>query len=172
MTAATHRPAPEEFYRGLLEFAEYWDRLMHETVPITLPDPSWTNFVNYAFVKEQMVRPEGFYPKYGAVDRDYYGSEYDGFQDTFTMSFYSNLECGRFEQTREVFDNYFTHFVDDKGMVNMRGPETGQFGLTLWLIARYYNYTGDKALLLKHRRKIEATVALLDKLHDESPEAA
>ena len=161
-------PSAEEFYRGLLEFAEYWERLNHETVPITLPDPSWTNFVNYAFMKEQMVRPDGYYPKYGAVDRDYYGPEYDGFQDTFTMSFYANLECGRFEQTREVVDNYFAHFVDDKGMVNMRGPETGQFGLTLWLIARYYNYTGDKALLLKHRKKIEATVALLEHLHDVS----
>lgn len=164
-----HRaPAPEEFYRGLLEFAVYWDRLMHETVAMTLPDSSWTNLVNYSFVKEQMVRPGGVYPKYGAVDRDYYGPEYDGFQDTFTMSFYSNLECGRFAQAREVFDNYFTHFVDDHGMVNMRGPETGQFGLTLSLIARYYNYTRDKALPLKHRAKIEATVALLAKLHDAS----
>ena len=98
-------PSAAEFYRGLLEFAEYWERLNHETVPITLPDPSWTNFVNYAFVKEQMVRPDGYYPKYGAVDRDYYGPEYDGFQDTFTMSFYSNLEGGRFDQTREVVDN-------------------------------------------------------------------
>lgn len=161
-------PSPEEFYRGLLEFAEYWDRLMRDVVPITLPDPSWTNLVRYAFVKEQMVRPGGVYPKYGAVDRDYYGSEYDGFQDTFTMSFYSNMECGRLVEAHDVFDNYFTHFVDKNGMVNMRGPETGQFGLTLSLIARYYNYTGDKALIEKHRAKIEATAALLEHLHDAS----
>lgn len=161
-------PQPDEFYRGLLELAEYWDRLMHEGISTTLPDPSWSNMVRYAFVKEQMVRPGGVYPKYGAVDRDYYGSEYDGFQDTFTMSFYSNMECGRLTEAREVFDNYFTHFVDDKGIVNMRGPETGQFGLTLSLIARYHNYTGDSALLRKHREKIEATAALLAGLHDEA----
>ncbi|MFZ0663721.1 MAG: Tat pathway signal protein [Acidobacteriaceae bacterium] len=161
-------PSPEEFYGGLLEFAEYWDRQMHDLSAITLPDVSWTNMVTYAFVKEQMVRPGGVYPKYGAVDRDYYGPEYDGFQDTFTMSLYANLECGRFREAHDVFDNYFTHFVDDKGMVNMRGPETGQFGLTLSLIARYYNYTGDKALLLKHREKIEATASLLAELHDTS----
>jgi hypothetical protein len=161
-------PAPEQFYRGLLEFAEYWDRQMHEVVSLTLPDSSWTNMVRYAFVKEQMVRPGGVYPKYGAVDRDYYGSEYDGFQDIFTMSLYANLECGQLTQAHDVFDNYFTHFVDEKGMVNMRGPETGQFGLTLSLIACYYNYTRDKALLLKHRAKIEATASLLAHLHDAS----
>ncbi len=34
--------------------------------------------------RELMVRPGGVHPKYGAVDRDYYGNEYDGLQDTFT----------------------------------------------------------------------------------------
>lgn len=161
-------PDAQEFYRGLLEFAEYWDRQMHDLAPVTLPDASWSNMAAYAFVKEQIVRPGGVYPKYGAVDRDYYGPEYDGFQDIFTMSLYANLECGRFAQARDVFDNYFTSFVDAKGLVNMRGPETGQFGLTLSLVSRYYNYTGDKELLLKHREKIEATAALLAELHDDA----
>ncbi len=161
-------PDAAEFYQGLLAFAEYWDRLMHEMIPITLPDSTWSNMARYAFVKEQVVRPGGVYPKYGAVDRDYYGPEYDGFQDIFTMSLYANLECGRFSEAHDVFDNYFTSFVDAKGMINMRGPETAQFGLTLSLIARYYNYTSDRSLLLKHRGKIEATVALLTELHDEA----
>ena len=161
-------PKPEEFYAGLLEFAEYWERLMQDIVPITLPDKSWIDMVTYAFVKEQIVRPGGVYPKYGAVDRDYYGSEYDGFQDIFTMSLYANLECGRFVEAREIFDNYFSEFVDEKGMVNMRGPETAQFGLTLSLVARYYNYTQDSELLHKHRKKIEAAALLLQELHEES----
>jgi hypothetical protein len=167
-TRRRHDPAPEQFYLALLEFAEYWERLMGDVVPLQLPEQSWPDMVRYAFVKEQMVRPGGTYPKYGAVDRDYYGPEYDGFQDIFTMSFYSNLECGRFQQARDVFDDYFSQFVDDKGMVNMRGPETGQFGLTLSLIARYHNYTRDRALILKHRLKIEATAALLVELHEEA----
>lgn len=161
-------PSAEDFYRALLEFAEYWDRLMQDVAPITVPDPSWSNMGTYAFVKEQMVRPGGVYPKYGAVDRDYYGPEYDGFQDIFTMSLYANLESGRFGPARDIFDNYFTSFVDAKGMVNMRGPETGQFGLTLSLVARYYQYTRDRALLLKHRARIEAMAGLLAELHDES----
>jgi hypothetical protein len=167
-TAQRHDPSPQEFYAALLEFAEYWERLMQSLSPIELPDRSWPDMVRHAFVKEQIVKPGGVYPKYGAVDRDYFGPEYDGFQDIFTMSLYSNLECGRFAQAKDVFDNYFSDFVDSKGMVNMRGPETAQFGLTLSLVARYYNYTRDTALLTRHRQKIEATAALLSGLHEES----
>lgn len=161
-------PTAEEFFRGMLEFAEYWERQMADMAAITLPDSSWTNMVRYAFVKELMVRPGGTYPKYGAVDRDYYGSEYDGFQDIFTMSFYANMECGRLDAARAIFDDYFTNFTDAKGMINMRGPETAQFGLTLFLIAQYYGLIGDRALLLKHREKIEATATLLAELQDEA----
>ena len=161
-------PEAAEFYRGLLIFAEYWDRQLQDLAAITLPDTSWSDMAQYAFVKEQMVRPGGTYPKYGAVDRDYYGPEYDGFQDIFTMSLYANLECGRFAQAQDVFDGYFTNFVSAQGVNNMRGPETAQFGLTLSLIARYYRYTGDGAMLRRHREKIEATASLLSELHERA----
>lgn len=161
-------PRREEFYRALLIFADYWDRQLHDFASASLPDNSWIDMSKHAFAKELMIRPGGVYPKYGAVDRDYFGSEYDGFQDIFTMAVYTQLEWGRFETAREFIDNYFTDFVDAKGMVNMRGPETAQFGLTLSLLARYFNYTRDAALLNKHRAKIAATAALLAELHDES----
>ncbi|HKO20605.1 MAG TPA: hypothetical protein VJU82_17145 [Acidobacteriaceae bacterium] len=167
-TRRRQEPTAEEFFRGMLEFAEYWERQMADMANVTLPDASWTNMARYAFVKELMVRPGGTYPKYGAVDRDYYGPEYDGFQDIFTMSFYANMECGRLDVARAIFDGYFTDFTDAKGMINMRGPETAQFGLTLHLIAHYYDLTGDRALLLKHREKIEATASLLRELQDEA----
>jgi major membrane immunogen (membrane-anchored lipoprotein) len=165
---AREDPSAEEFYRGLLRFATYWDKHLSEITLVSLPDNSWIDMSRHAFAKELVVRPGGFYPKYGAVDRDYYGSEYDGFQDTFTMSLYANLEWGRFAMARRVLDNYYSDFVDAKGMVDMRGPETAQFGLTLSLLARYFQYTGDQALLAKHRAKIEATAALLTDMHDES----
>jgi hypothetical protein len=161
-------PKPAEFYRGLLVFADYWDRQLRDAAPANLPDNRWIDMSRHAFAKELMVRPGGVYPKYGAVDRDYYGSEYDGFQDIFTSAVYTNLEWGRFDQARGIIDNYFTSFVDTKGVNNMRGPETAQFGLTLFLLARYYQYTGDAALLLKHGEKIQATASLLTDLHDES----
>jgi hypothetical protein len=161
-------PSANEFYRGLLEFAEYWDRQLQDFAPTSLPDDSWTDMSKHAVARELMVRPGGVYPKYGAVDRDYYGSEYDGFQDIFTSSVYTNLVWGRFEAARAIIDNYFTDFVDAKGNVNMRGPETAQYGLTLTLLARYFDYTQDSAPLLKHRGKIEATADLLSELHEIS----
>lgn len=161
-------PKPEEFYRALLVFAGYWDLQLRDAVPAALPDDTYVDMSKHAFARELMVRPGGIYPKYGAVDRDYYGSEYDGFQDIFTSAVYTNLEWGRFEPARLIIDNYFTDFVEASGMINMRGPEVAQFGMTLSLFARYFNYTRDAALVLRHRAKIEATAALLVELHEES----
>jgi hypothetical protein len=161
-------PKPEEFYRALLVFANYWETRIRDAVSVSLPESRWADMARYALVRELIVRPGGVYPKYGAVDRDYYGSEYDGSQDTFTSSVATNLEWGRFGMAHDVIDNYFTDFVDAKGAINMRGPETAQFGMTLSLLARYLNYTGDRALLLKHRSKIENTAAMLIAMHDVS----
>ena len=165
---ARQDPQPEEFYRGLLDFAQYWDRQLHDFALAELPESAWIDLPKHAFVKELMTRPGGIYPKYGAVDRDYAGSEYDGFQDIFTSAIYTNMEWGRLETARLFIDNYFSEYVDSKGMIDMRGPETAQFGMTLSLLARYFHYTGDNALLQKHRGKIEATAAMLAAMHDES----
>ena len=161
-------PTKEEFYRALLTFAEYWDKQLADFAPTTLPDHTWVDMSKHAVAKEIMVRPGGVYPKYGAVDRDYYGSEYDGFQDTLTASVYTNLELGRFGPCKEILDNYLSEYTDARGMINMRGPETAQYGLTLSLIARYLNYTRDTALIQKHHAKIEATAAGLLAMHETS----
>ncbi|MFZ0815300.1 MAG: Tat pathway signal protein [Candidatus Sulfotelmatobacter sp.] len=161
-------PQPEEFYRALLAFAEYWDDQLHDFAPASLPQDAWVDMSKHSFAKELMTRPGGIYPKYGAVDRDYGGSEYDGFQDIFTSAIYTNMEWGRLETARLFIDNYFTEYVDSKGMIDMRGPETAQFGMTLSLLARYFHYSGDHTLIRKHREKIEATAKLLEDMHDES----
>ncbi|QEE24418.1 Tat pathway signal protein [Rhodanobacter glycinis] len=161
-------PNAVAFYAALLRFHDYWHAELSDTTTTSIPATGWSDMARYAFARELVVRPGGSYPKYGAVDRDYYGNEYDGFQDTFTSSLYANLEWGRFAQAANVLDGYFTDFVCDNGMINMRGAETGQFGLTLSLLARYLHYTGDRTLLLKHQGKIEATAELLLELHDES----
>jgi hypothetical protein len=165
---ARNDPRPEEFYSALLEFAEYWDQQLQEISLPTLPDRTWVDLAKHAFAKELMTRPGGTYPKYGAVDRDYGGSEYDAFQDIFTSAIYTNMEWGRLETAKLYIDNYFTELVDSTGMIDMRGPETAQFGMTLSLLARYFNYSRDTSLLLKHRSKIEATAKLLADMHDES----
>jgi hypothetical protein len=165
---ARQDPKPEEFYQALLAFADYWDGQLDDVVAAELPDASWIDLRKHAFAKELMTRPGGIYPKYGAVDRDYAGSEYDGFQDVFTSAIYANMEWGRLETARLFIDNYLSEYVDDAGMIDMRGPETAQFGLTLALLARYFNYSRDAQLMLKHRSKIEATAKLLSDMHDES----
>jgi hypothetical protein len=161
-------PTPEVFYTALFRFSRAWQAELAPGITVSLPDPEWADMANHAFAKELIVRPGGTWPKYGAVDRDYYGSEYDGFQDTFTSSLYANLLWGRFAQARAVLDQYFTDFVFPDGLVDMRGPETGQYGLTLALLARYLRLTGDTATLGKHRDKIHATATLLADLHDAS----
>jgi hypothetical protein len=161
-------PEPAAFYDALLRFILAWRGELEDMAGLTTPDDSWRDMTRHAFVKELMTRPGGDYPKYGAVDRDYRGPEYDGFQDTFTSSLYANLEWGRFAQARAVLDGYFTQFVQDDGMVNMRGPETGQFGLTLYLVARYLRLTGDGETLRRHGGKIAATADILARLHQES----
>jgi hypothetical protein len=161
-------PQPEEFYRALLAFAEYWDAQLKDFAEASVPENVWVDISKHSFAKELMTRPGGIYPKYGAVERDYAGSEYDGFQDVFTSAIYTNMEWGRLETTRLFIDNYFTEYVDAKGMVDMRGPETAQFGTTLSLLARYFNYSRDSRLIQKHQAKIEATAKLLADMHDES----
>lgn len=161
-------PKAEAFYAALLRFHDRWQAELADASHAEIASPGWSDMARYAFARELVVRPDGTYPKYGAVDRDYAGNEYDGFQDTFTSSLYANLEWGRFAQAAAVFDGYFTDFVYDDGMINMRGAETAQFGLTLSLLARYLAYTNDVALCQKHRTKIEATASLLLELHDES----
>ena len=165
---ARQDPKPEEFYRALLEFAQHWQRLLEDCSAASLPQHDWIDLSKHAFAKELMTRPGGVYPKYGAVDRDYAGSEYDGFQDIFTSAIYTNMEWGRLDTARLFIDNYFSEYVDANGMIDMRGPETAQFGMTLSLLARYFNYSGDARLLLKHRAKIEATAKQLADMHDES----
>ena len=163
-------PGADAFYAALLRFHDRWQAELADISVADIAAPGWSDMARFAFARERVVRPDGTYPRYGAVDRDYAGNEYDGFQDTFTSSLYANLEWGRFTQAAAVFDGYFTDFVFDDGMINMRGAETAQFGLTLSLLARYVAYTGDVALCRKHQRKIEATAALLLELHDASLE--
>ncbi|MBV6810234.1 Tat pathway signal protein [Xanthomonas campestris pv. pennamericanum] len=158
----------EQFYAALIDFAAYWQRALDGTVQAQFPDASWNDMAQFAFARELVVRPGGDYPKYGAVERDYYGNEYDGFQDTLTSSLYANLEWGRFAQAAAVLDNYFDEFVQDDGLPNMRGPEVGQFGLTLSLLARYLRYTGDAPRLRRLLPKIAATAQVLCALHDQA----
>lgn len=161
-------PQPEEFYSALLRSGDYWDDNLDGMSALMLPDQSWADFTKHTFAVELLVRYGGTYPKYGFYDRNYAGSEYDGFQDIFTSSVMANLLWGRFDQAKKVIENYFDWFVTDTGDINMRGPEIPQFGLSLSLLSTYASYTGDIVLLEKYKAKILAWTTILTTLHDES----
>lgn len=161
-------PKPEEFYAALLRSGDYWNGYLEDVSPLNLPDQSWADMTKHSFAIELIVRYGGKYPKYGFYDRNYAGSEYDGFQDIFTSSVMANLLWGRFDQAKDVIENYFTWFVSDTGDINMRGVEIPQFGISLSLLAIYERYTGNTALLTKWKSKILAWVNILEILHDES----
>lgn len=161
-------PAPEDFYSALLRAGDSWESNLGDVSPLTLPDQSWADITKHTFAIELLVRYGGFWPKYGFYDRNYGGSEYDGFQDIFTSSVMANLLWGRFDQAQKVIENYFDWFTSDTGDINMRGPEIPQFGLSLTLLATYAQYTGDTALLTRYQSKILAWVGILEFLHDES----
>jgi hypothetical protein len=148
------------FYEELLAMRTGWERALAPGMKTDIPDQRLADLARHSLVCAMMTRM-GPYPKYGVFDRNYGGSEHDGFQDTFNVDTTAMLEWGLFDLAREYIDNYFTFFVRDDGSILYRGPETGQYGRMLTVLAEYANYTGDHKLLLKHRTRIDAVTRLL-----------
>jgi len=148
------------FYRDLLALRDGWGRTLAPGMQVELPDARLADQARHSLARAMITRVDGF-PKYGVLDRNYGGAEHDGFQDTFNVDTTAMLGWGLFAQAREYIDNYFTYFVRDDGSILYRGPETGQYGRMLTVLAEYANYTGDDELLLKHRVRIDAVAQLL-----------
>ncbi|KAJ0299765.1 hypothetical protein COL516b_008882 [Colletotrichum fioriniae] len=161
-------PTADDFYPALMRFADYWDSHVKDEISLTLPDESWSDMGKHAFAVELVGRAGGVTPRYGAFERDYGGSEYDGFQDIMTMSLTANLAWGRFAQAKAILENYMDWYVYDNGAIKMRGPAVPQFGMSLSLIARYVQYTGDTALPEKYKTKILAWANMLTTRQDEN----
>jgi len=157
----------EPFYEELLTMRSAWERALEPGMQIDVPDRRLSDLARHSLVREMMTRI-GSFPKYGVFDRGYGGSEHDGFPDTFTTDTMAMLEWGLFDLARRYIDNYFTSFVRDDGSILYRGPETGQFGRMLTVVAGYANYTGDTELLLRHRRRIDAVAKLLLALRERA----
>jgi hypothetical protein len=151
---------PKIFYRDLAELNDAWERALAPGMRIHVPDERVENMARFAIVRDMMTRV-GDYPKYGVVDRNYAGSEHDGFPDTFTVDTAAMLEWGYVELAGRYIDNYFGKFVRDDGSLLYRGPETGQYGRMLTVVAQFANYGGDKEILLKRRSRIDGVTKLL-----------
>lgn len=148
------------FYRDLLAAKAGWDDILAQGMQIDLPDERLQNIARHSLIRSMMGRSAGF-PKYGVVDKNYGGSEHDGFPDTFTVETEAMLEWGLIARAGDYIDNYFGRFVRDDGVILYRGPETGQFGRMLTVVGQYANNGGDAALLKKHAKRIDAIADVL-----------
>lgn len=155
------------YYHDLLALRSGWDQLLAGSMRIDVPDPRVANLARHSLVRDLITRI-GPFPKYGVFDRSYGGSEHDGFPDTFNADTTAMLEWGLFTFAGQYISNYFTAFVRDDGSILYRGPETGQFGRMLTVVAQYANYTGDDGLLLKLEPRIDAITRLLLRLRGEA----
>ena len=152
--------AAEPFYADLLALKRGWDAILEPGMRIEIPDARVANMARFGLVRAIMTRV-GDWPKYGAYDRDYGGTEHDGFPDTFTVETAAMLDWGLTERAGRYIDNYFGKFVRDDGSLLYRGPETGQFGRMLTVLAQYANNGGDPQRLLTWRPRIHAITNLL-----------
>jgi hypothetical protein len=148
------------FYRDLMRLHTGWNRMLEHGMKVDLPDERMANMARFALLREMMTRVADF-PKYGAVDKDYAGSEHDGFPDTFTVDTTAMLEWGALGRAGRYIDNYFGKFVRDDGSLLYRGPETGQYGRMLTVVAQYANYGGNPNVLLRRRARIDGVTNLL-----------
>ena len=151
---------PKTFYSELLDLKLGWEDRLRGGMEIELPDDRMANMARFSLVRAMMTRSAGF-PKYGAVDKNYANSEHDGFPDTFTVETEAMVEWGLIERAGAYIDNYFGQFVRDNGTLLYRGPETGQFGRMLTVLAAYAERGGDPALLKRHRKRIDAVTDIL-----------
>jgi hypothetical protein len=156
----TESREPSAFFSDMLALTDSWSREFAPAMKVEVPDARLQALAQYSLVRALITRT-GAFPKYGALDRNYGGSEHDGFQDTFNVEATALLEWGLFDRAREIIDNYFTHFVRDDGSLLYRGPETGQYGRMLTVVADYFRRTQDADLLVKHRARIDAIARLL-----------
>jgi hypothetical protein len=71
------------------------------------------------------------------------------------------LDWGLIDRAGLYIDNYFGEFVRDDGSILYRGPETGQYGRMLTLVAQYVTLGGDIQVVLRRRSRIDGVTNLL-----------
>jgi hypothetical protein len=158
---------PSRFYVDLLDMEAGWSADLAGSMQVDVPDPILADMAKHSLVRAMMTRC-GDDPKYGVVDRNYGGSEHDGFPDTFNTDVLTLSDWGLHDIAGTYIDNYFGRFVRDDGAVLYRGPETGQFGRMLTVLAQFVEQGGDAAIALKHRHRIDALADVLLRLRREA----
>jgi hypothetical protein len=167
-------PAAADFYQALLNVHAVWKHDLDPPMKVDVPDARILNFCLRSLSLEMITRVED-HPKYGYpplgginVFGGYGYNNVDTFQDTLNADVTAFLEWGLFDIAGRYIDDYFTNSVRTDGSIDTRGPEIGQYGKMLEVVARYYTYTKGEALLRKHQEKLQAIVDLFYSLRNES----
>jgi hypothetical protein len=167
-------PSAAGFYKALYHVHEVWAHDLNPPMNINVPDATLRDFCLHALLMEEITRV-GDHPKYGYpplgginVFGGYGYNNVDTFQDVFTTSVAAFLEWGLYDVARRYIDDYFNNSVRDDGSIDTRGPEIGQYGKMLAVVAKYYAYTHDETLLRKHEKKLQAIVSLFETLRNQS----
>ncbi|KGM17698.1 hypothetical protein N867_15245 [Actinotalea fermentans ATCC 43279 = JCM 9966 = DSM 3133] len=153
-------PPAETFYAALAELDDFWSERLPGGVQVDLPEPRLADFVRHSFALEMITR-QGDAPRYGVVDRIYGAPEHDGFQDTLTSTAAAYLAWGRSDVAGRYLDQYLADVVRPDGSLDYRGPEIGQYGRMLTVLADHATQTGDWSLLRRHGAKVDAIVGIL-----------
>jgi hypothetical protein len=167
-------PAAADFYQALLNVHAVWKRDLDPPMKVDVPDARILDFCKRSLSLEMITRvenqPKYGYPPLGGINvfGGYGYNNVDTFQDTFNADVTAFLEWGLFDIAARYIDDYFTNSVRADGSIDTRGPEIGQYGKMLEVVARYFRYTKDETLLRKYQAKIQAIVALFYALRKES----
>lgn len=158
---------PGLFYGDLERLKLRVDTTLGAGMRIDIPDVHLANLARFSLLRVMATRIQD-YPKYGVVETNYGGSEHDGFPDTFNVETAAFIEWGMLDRAAHNIDNYFGHFVRDDGSIVYRGPETGQFGRMLTVLAQFANAGGDVAVLQRNRVRIDALTRVLLGMRDKA----
>jgi hypothetical protein len=167
-------PKAEEFYKALLKVHREWNKALVPTLKIDLPEKMISDFCLHALATEMITRignhPKYGYPPLGGINvfGGYGYSNVDTFQDIFNSSVITFSEWGLFDIVRGYIDFYLANYVRDDGSIDTRGLETGQYGIMLAAVAKYYNYSRDADLILKHLTRIRGMIKYFDDLRAEA----
>lgn len=167
-------PDAADFYKALLNVHAVWKRDLNPSMKVDIPDQRILDFSLHGLAVEMITRvndhPKYGYPPLGGINifGGYGYSNVDTFQDVFNSSVAAFLEWGCFDIAARYVDDYFTNSVRDDGSIDTRGPEIGQYGRMLTVMAKYYEYTKDEKLMRKYQKKIQAIVDLFYTLRKEA----
>lgn len=156
------------FYANLLENKRWWaaELKAEGMMDLSLPSPATTNGTwlktqaVHGIVKNMITRQRTWQPRYG-VCPGYGAVVYHGVPDVFTSTATAALEFGAMPYAKGVIDYQFKHYIRTDGMVWHRATELPATARMLTILALYYTYSNDDALLIEHFAKAQGVAEWL-----------